>query len=280
MVKGLWNSWDEDAAIHDKATGIFFNPDKVHTLNHSGDIFQVKGPLNISPSPQSHPVVVQAGSSERGKNLAARTADVIFTAQSNLAAAQQFYSDVKQRLEDFDRQEHELVVMPGVYVLVAHTHEEAKKQQQLLDELVDDDIGLGLLGRMLGNFDLSDVDVNEPLASLDLSETQTGQQSRQQLIQALGQEQGLTIKQLYQRIASGRGHFCLVGTPEYISDQLEEWFVSGAADGFNIMPAVISNGIRDFVDLVIPILQQRNLFRKEYEGQTLRQNLGLLAATE
>lgn len=280
VVKGLWRSWDEDAAIHDKARGIFFNPDKVHTLNHCGDIFQVKGPLNISPSPQSHPVVVQAGSSERGKNLAARTADVIFTAQSNLAAAQQFYSDVKQRLEDFDRQEHELVVMPGVYVLVAHTNEDAKEQQQLLDELVDDDIGLGLLGRMLGNFDLSGVDVNQPLASLDLSETQTGQQSRQQLIQALGQEQGLTIKQLYQRIASGRGHFCLVGTPEYIADQLEEWFVSGAADGFNIMPAVISNGIRDFVDLVIPILQQRNLFRKEYEGQTLRQNLGLLAGAK
>ncbi|MEN8549996.1 LLM class flavin-dependent oxidoreductase [Acinetobacter soli] len=278
VVQGLWQSWEIDAAIYDKTEGRFFNPDKVHSVNHHGEIFQVKGPLNVGPSPQYHPVIVQAGSSERGKSLAARTADVIFTAQPHFTAARTFYQDVKQRLPHFGRDPQELLVMPGVYVLVAHSEHEAKAQQQLLDDLVDDEIGLGLLGRMLGNFDLSGVDVNRSLASLNLTETQTGQQSRQQLIQTIAQDQDLSIKQLYQRIAAGRGHFCLIGTPEYIADQLEAWFVGGAADGFNIMPAVLANGIQDFVDLVIPILQQRQLFRTEYEGSTLRQNLNLLTA--
>lgn len=273
VVNGLWQSWEPDAILKDQAQGQFFDLNKLHPLNHQGKHFSVTGPLNVTPSPQGHPIVVQAGSSERGKNLAARSADVIFTAQPDFASAQTFYKDVKQRLAQFGRAEHELSVLPGLYVLVAKTEAEAQAKQQILDQLIDEDVGLGLLGRMLGNFDLSGVDVEQPLPDLEL--TQTGQQSRQQLFTKLSQEQGLSVKQLYQRVASGRGHFRLIGTPEYIADQIEYWFQHGAADGFNIMPALLSNGVNDFVELVIPILQARNLFRTEYSGHTLRSHYGL-----
>lgn len=273
VVSGLWRSWDTDALIKDQETGQFFHPEKLHRLDYKGQYFSVAGPLNVAPSPQGHPIVVQAGSSERGKNLAARTADVIFTAQSNFASAQAFYRDVKSRLTQFDRQAQQLSVLPGLYVVVAKTEQEAKAKQAILDDLIDEDVGLGLLGRMLGNFDLNGIDVDAPLPKLAL--TETGQQSRQALLTQLSHEQGLTVKQLYQRVAAGRGHFSVIGTAETVADQIEYWFKNEAADGFNIMPALLNEGLKDFVELVIPILQQRNIFRKDYLGTTLRQHYAI-----
>ncbi|MBF7681804.1 LLM class flavin-dependent oxidoreductase [Acinetobacter sp. B5B] len=275
VVNGLWKSWDSGAVLKNKQTGQFFDLQKLHSLKHRGQYFSVDGPLNVTPSPQGHPIVVQAGSSERGRNLAAQSADVIFTAQPDFKSAQAFYKDVKQRLKKYGRTADQLSVLPGVYVVVAKTQQEALDQQKILDDLIDEEVGLGLLGRMLGNFDLSQLDVNAPLPTL--KKTQTGQQSRQELLSKLSEEQQLTVKQLYQRVASGRGHFSLIGTPEYIADQLEYWFHNQAADGFNIMPALLETGINDFVDLVVPILQQRQIFRTTYQGTTLRSHFNLNA---
>ena len=273
VVMGLWKSWDIDAVIKDRQAGQFFDPQKLRTLNHKGPHFSVSGPLNVTPSEQGHPIVVQAGSSERGKNLAARTADVIFTAQANFSSAQAFYRDVKGRLADHNRKAHQLSVLPGLYVLVAKTEAEAKTKQAILDELIDEDVGLGLLGRMLGNFDLQNIDVNTPLPELET--TETGQQSRQKLLTQLSSDEQMTVKQLYQRVAAGRGHCCVVGTPEMVADHIEYWFKHEAADGFNIMPALLPDGLNDFVKWVIPILQQRQIFRTDYAGTTLSQHYGI-----
>ena len=268
VVTGLWQTWNADAILKDKDSGQYFDPEKIQVLNHEGHHFSVKGPLNVAPSPQQHPIIVQAGSSERGKELAARTANVIFTAQSSLESAQHFYADVKSRLSKYGRHSTELSVLPGLYVVVAKTKAEALAKQKILDDLIDESVGLGLLGRMLGNFDLTGVDVNGLLP--DLQQTQTGQQSRQDLFTKLSHEQGYTVKQLYGRVASGRGHFSIVGTPEEVADHIETWFKQGAADGFNIMPGFLEEGAQDFVELVVPVLQQRGLFRTEYQENTLR----------
>lgn len=269
VVTGLWQTWNEDAILKDKDNGQYFDPEKIKVLNHQGHHFTVKGPLNVAPSPQQHPIVVQAGSSERGRELAARTANVIFTAQSSLESAQVFYSDVKSRLTRYGRHANELNVLPGLYVVVAKSKEEALAKQKILDDLIEESVGLGLLGRMLGNFDLSGVDVNGLLP--DLGQTQTGQQSRQDLFTQLSHEQGYSVKQLYARVASGRGHFSIVGTADEVADHIESWFKQGAADGFNIMPGLLPDGAEDFVELVIPVLQQRGLFRTEYQENTLRE---------
>ena len=269
VVTGLWQTWSSDSVLKDKIHGRYFDPEQIKVLNHEGNHFSVKGPLNVAPSPQQHPIIVQAGSSERGKELAARTANVIFTAQSSLESAQHFYADVKSRLSKYARQLNELNVLPGLYVVIAKTKEEAIAKQKVLDDLIDENVGLGLLGRMLGNFDLSGVDVNGQLPPLQ--QTQTGQQSRQDLFTQLSDEQGYTVKQLYERVASGRGHFSVVGTPEDVADHIETWFKQGAADGFNIMPGFLEEGAQDFVDLVVPLLQKRGLFRTEYQENTLRE---------
>lgn len=268
VVQGLWQSWEQDALLKDKAQGQFFDPEKLHPLNHRGKHFKVAGPLNVGPSAQGHPIIVQAGSSERGRELAARTADVIFTAQADFQSAWAFYADVKSRLSRYGRQAHELSILPGLYVVVAKTEQEALHKQKILDDLIEERVGLGLLGRMLGNFDLSTLDVDAPLPELEL--TQTGQQSRQALFTRLSQEQGLTVKQLYRRVAAGRGHFSLVGTADMIADQMEYWLKHQAADGFNIMPALLPSGAQDFIEQVVPILQQKKIFRMEYSATTLR----------
>ncbi|MFT4021815.1 MAG: LLM class flavin-dependent oxidoreductase, partial [Acinetobacter sp.] len=273
VVMGLWKSWEQDALIRDQASGIFFDPAKLHRLNHVGECFSVQGPLNVTPSPQGHPLIVQAGSSERGRDLAARTANIIFTAQADFASAKAFYEDVKNRLKNYGREANELSILPGLYVIVAKTQAEAEQKQQELDALIQKDIGLGLLGRMMGNFDLSHLDVDAPLP--DLPVTETGQQSRQQLFIDLAKQNNWTIRQLYQRVAGGRGHFSLVGTPEKIADEIEFWFNNGAADGFNIMPALLADGVKDFVSLVVPLLQQKGIFRSEYQGTTLSAHYGV-----
>ncbi len=274
VVKKLWDSWEDDAIVFNQESGQYADVSKVHTLNYEGKYLSVGGPLNIARPVQGHPVVVQAGSSEAGKELAARTAEVIFTAWQTLEEAQEFYYDVKGRMEKYGRHPDELKIMPGVYPIVGQTEEEAiAKRQQLLD-LIPDSLGVARLSSHLG-VDLSSYPVDGPLPELpDISQI-NGNKSRFQLVKDLAERENLTIRQLYQHIAGARGHREIFGTPEQIADQLQEWFDHGAADGFNIMPPVFPAGLNDFVDYVIPELQRRGIFRKEYTGKTLRENLEL-----
>lgn len=272
VVLGLWSSWDDDAFRRDKETGVYFDPAKMRALHHRGRHFSVRGPLNVPRSPQGHPVLVQAGSSEAGKELAARTAEIVFTAQQTLAEAQTFYADLKRRLAKYGRQPDDLKVMPGVFPVVGRTLGEAQDKFGQLQSLLHPQVGLELLANYAGGADLSGYPLDGPFP--DLPETE-GSKSRQQLLTDLARRGNLTIRQLYEAIAGARGHWQLVGTAEQIADALEERFVSGGADGFNIMPPTNPGGLKDFVDLVLPELCRRGLFRAEYRGRTLRQNLGL-----
>jgi FMN-dependent oxidoreductase (nitrilotriacetate monooxygenase family) len=272
VVTGLWNSWDDDAFIRDKESGIYVDTDKLHILNHKGKHFSVKGPLNVARPPQGYPVIVQAGASESGQDFAAETAEVIFTAQQTLAEAQAFYAGLKGRLAKYGRSPEQLKIMPGIFAVIGKTEEEAKARYDQLQDLIHPKVGLELLTGLVGGVDLSGYPLDGPLP--DLPET-NGNKSRLQLVRDLAGREQLTIRQLYQALAGARGHRTIWGTPEQIADQLEEWFVNDAADGFNIMPPYLPGGLDDFVEQVVPILQHRGLFRTEYEGRTLRENLGL-----
>lgn len=273
VVTGLWDSWADDAFTRDKASGEYYDPARLHVLDHQGEHFRVKGPLNVARSPQGQPVVVQAGSSEVGRDLAAQTAEVVFTAQTSLASAQVFYADLKGRLSAYGRAVDSLKIMPGVFIVVAETEALAKAKFESFQELVEPRVGVALLGRMLGNFDLSGYPLDGPLPELPL--TDSGQRSRQKLLTELADQESLTLAQLGRRIAGGRGHYSLIGTPEQIADELQRWFEQGAADGFNVLVPHLPGGLEDVAQLLVPELQRRGLFRTEYEGTTLRENLGL-----
>ncbi len=272
VVTALWDSWEDDAFLRDKESGVYFHPDKLHVTNHKGKHFSVRGPLNIARPLQGYPVIIQAGSSEDGQELAGQTAEVIFTAQQTLAEAQAFYKGLKEKVAEYGRSPDHVKIMPGVFPVIGITEQEARKKYEQLQELIDPQLGLGLLAGMLGGFDLSAYPLDKPLP--DLPETNL-HKSRQKLLTDLARRENLTIRQLYLAIAGARGHRTILGTPEQIADQLEEWFINDGADGFNIMPPYLPGGLDEFVDLVIPELQRRGLFRTEYEGRTLRENLGL-----
>ncbi|SAL69819.1 monooxygenase [Caballeronia terrestris] len=272
VVAGLWDSWEDDAFLRDKESGVYFDPAKLHVLNHRGKHFKVRGPLNVARSPQGWPVVVQAGASEAGKELAAQTAEVVFVAHQTLDEAQAFYRDVKGRLARYGRQPDHLKIMPGIFPVIGRTEAEAREKFEALQDLIHPTVGLSLLSNMSGGVDLSQYPVDGPLP--DLPETNGGK-SRQRLLFDLAKRENLTIRDLYLRIAGARGHQQVVGTPESIADQLQQWFEEGAADGFNIMSPWLPGGLVEFADLVVPELQRRGLFRTEYEGSTLRANLGL-----
>ncbi|WP_122864716.1 LLM class flavin-dependent oxidoreductase [Pseudomonas viridiflava] len=273
VVTGLWNSWADDAFTRDKASGQYYDPARVQVLNHQGEHFSVKGPLNVARSPQGQPVVVQAGSSEVGRDLAAQTAEVVFTAQTSLASAQAFYADIKGRLAAYGRSADSLNIMPGVLIVVAESEVLAREKFESFQDLVEPEVGVALLGRMLGNFDLSGYPLDGPLPELPL--TDSGQRSRQKLLTELAEREHLNLAQLGRRIAGGRGHYSLIGTPEQVADELQRWFEQGAADGFNVLVPHLPGGLEDVARLLVPELQRRGLFRTEYEGTTLRENLGL-----
>ena len=274
VVKKLWDSWEDEAIIYDKEKARLADASKIHAVNHEGKWFSVAGPLNISRPVQGHPVVVQAGSSEDGKELAARTAEVVFTAWQTLEEAQAFYADLKGRMAKYGRSPEEMKIMPGVFPVIGKTEEEANEKKQLLVDLIPEEAGVSLLSNMIG-VDLSPYPADGPLPELPNIQSINGGKSRFQLLKDAAERDGLTIKQLYQHIAGARGHREIKGTPVQIADQLQEWFENDAADGFNIMPPYLPGGLEDFVELVIPELQKRGLFRTEYEGSTLRENLGL-----
>jgi N-acetyl-S-(2-succino)cysteine monooxygenase len=271
VVRGLWDSWDDDAFIRDKESGRFFDPDKLHILDHKDEFFRVRGPLNVARSPQGHPVMVQAGSSNDGKELAARTAEVIFTAHQTVEDAQAFYADVKGRLARYGREPEHVLIMPGIYAMVGRTEDEAREKYDTLQSLIHPRVGLKFLSRFLAH-DVTRYPVDEPLPA-HVDQHIVG--SRPALLVKMARRDNLTIRELYMRMAGARGHRQIFGTAERIADELEAWFTGGAADGFNVMPPVLPGSLKDFVELVIPELQRRDLFRTRYEGRTLRENLGL-----
>ena len=271
VVRGLWDSWDEGGLPIDKANGTFFDPEKLHVLNHVGRHFKVRGPLTIPRSPQGQPVLVQAGSSEDGKNLAASVAEVIFTIQRDLAAAQAFYQDIKKRTVAFGRDPAHAVVMPGVVPIIGRTRKEAQDKYEELQALIHPEAGLIALSRALGT-DLRNVDVNAPLPEIDVTKLP---QSRGLGILETARRERMTVREVYEKLVVSKGHRQIIGTAVDVADTLQEWFEGGAADGYNIMPAQMRGGLNDFVEGVIPELQRRGLFRTAYSGTMLREHLGL-----
>ena len=272
VLKGLWDSWDADAFVRDRERGVFFEWDRMHVLNHKGKYFQVEGPLNVARTPQGRPVIVQAGASEEGRELAAKSADVIFGASQDMEMAQAFYSDVKGRLAKYGRQPGDLKIMPGLSVTVAATQEEAQAKADELQELIHPDHGRAYLSRRLGH-DVTGLDPDQPLPDDLGAVDDVGTRSGQMLDMA--RREGWTLRQLYQHFAATRGHMVLVGTPETVVDAMQEWFENGACDGFNLIPPMFPGEFEAFVDLVVPELQRRGLFRTAYEEGTLRDRLGL-----
>jgi FMN-dependent oxidoreductase (nitrilotriacetate monooxygenase family) len=277
VVTQLWDSWDEDALVIDKEAGLFADKNKVHEINFKGESYAVRGPLNINRPPQGYPVLVQAGSSESGKELAAKTAEVIFTAVQTLGEAKSFYSDVKSRLVKYGRTSNQLAILPGLSPVIAPTEAEAKELEFSLNNLTIPAYGLARLSRLLGT-DMFKYDIDGPVPIDDLPgmDAINGRKARYQLLVDLAIRENLTIRQLILRTAGARGHLSFVGTPIQVADLIEEWFKNGGCDGFNFMPPLLPSGLETFVDKVIPELQNRGLFRTDYEGTTLREHLGLM----
>jgi FMN-dependent oxidoreductase (nitrilotriacetate monooxygenase family) len=271
VVRGLWNSWDDDAFLYDRAKGVYFDRSKMHVLNHEGEHFRVRGPLNVARSPQGQPVLVQAGASESGMELAAETAEVVFAAQATLEGARTFYANVKSRMAKFNRDPSQLKIMPGLAVTVGRTEDEAKEKFERMQSYIYPDVGVGFLSTRIG-FDLRGYPLDGPLPELPKNDVAA---SRADVVVAMAKKENLTIRQLYERFAGARGHLEIVGTPVQIADRMQEWVEAEAADGFNVILPYFPGGLNDFVDLVIPELQRRGIFRTEYESATLRGNLGL-----
>ena len=274
IVFGLWDSWDDDAFVRDRASGQYFDPAKLHVLNHKGPHFSVRGPLNVARPPQGRPVIFQAGSSEVGRELAARIAEGVFTPQHTLAGAQEFYRDLKGRMAKYGREPDGLKIMPGLNPIVGRTAREAEEKHRFLQSLIHPDVGLELLSNALGGFVLSEYDIDGPLPDIPDYLGVNSQTSFRNVIR-WAREEKLTIRKLYERYAGARGQRTLIGSPGQIADHMAKWFLGHGVDGFLIQPAYLPGGLDDFVDLVIPELQERGLFRAEYEGTTLRESLGL-----
>ena len=275
VVFGLWDSWDDDAFLRDRTTGRYFDPTKLHTLNHKGEHFAVRGPLNVARPPQGRPVIFQAGSSEVGRELAARTAEAVFTPQHSLEGAQEFYRDLKGRMAKYGRSPDHLVIMPGLNPIVGRTRGEAEEKHRYLQSLIHPDVGLELLSNALADFDLRPYDLDGPLPEAAYGVTPKGSTTSFRNVLSWAKEENLTIRQLYQRFAGARGQRTVIGTAADIVDQMQEWFVNRGVDGFLIQPSHLPGGLQDFIDLVIPELRERGLFRTEYNGTTLRDHLGL-----
>ena len=278
VATALWDSWDDDALVLDETTGIFADPDRVHRIDHVGEHFTVRGPLNSPRSVQGRPLLVQAGSSEAGKDFAARYAEAIFTAQRSIEEGQAFYRDVKARAAGFGRSADEVLILPGIVPFLGPTEAAARELEQEFTDLISPDYSLRQLSQMLG-IDLTAHALDAPLPPLPPIDQIQGNKSRYQLVKDLAGREELTVRQLIAKLGGGRGHRTIAGTPEQVAADLEAWFTAGAADGFNVMPPYLPGGLTDFVDQVVPILQRRGLFRTEYTATTLRGHYGLAVPT-
>ncbi len=271
MVTGLWDSWADDAFVRDVEAGIQFDPSRLHVLDHKGPHFRVRGPLNIARPVQGWPVIVQAGSSEDGRALAAETAEVVFTSHIDLGEAQRFYADVKGRMGRHGRARDHLKIMPGAFVVIGDTLEEAQAKKARLDALVHPDSGIASLSVVLGT-DVSGFDLDGPLP--EIPETNSSRSTREKVVD-LARRRSMTVRQLAQYVGGAYGTLEMIGTPATIADQMQEWLLTEGCDGFNVMFPYLPGGLDDFVEQVVPELQRRGIFRTEYEGATLRENLGL-----
>jgi len=271
VVTGLWDSWADDAFVRDAERGIYFDPQKLHVLGHQGKHYSVRGPLNIARPVQGWPVIVQAGASDAGRQLAAETAEAVFTAQSDIAVGRAFYADVKGRMEKLGRARDDMKIMPACFVVVGDSLEEARDKRARLDSLVDYANAIASLSIALGH-DASRFDPDAPLPE-NIPESNASKSGRERAI-ALARRENLTVRQLAQRLGGYSG-LAMVGTAQTIADEMEEWLTSEACDGFTVMFPYLPGGLDDFVDRVVPELQRRGIFRREYAGKTLRENLGL-----
>jgi FMN-dependent oxidoreductase (nitrilotriacetate monooxygenase family) len=275
IVKGLWDSWDDDAFLRDRTSGVYFDPAKLHTLAHKGEFYSVKGPLHVARPPQGHPVIVQASASDAGREMAAEMAEIVFSQQQVLAAAQAFYKDMKERAASYGRRSEDILILPGLNPIVGRTAEEAEEKHEFLQSQIHPDVGRAVLSIALGGLDVSNYPLDEPLPpEADTFETE-GSKSAQRYTLDMARKENLTLRQLYLRYCGARGQRTVKGTAAQIADQMEEWFTAFAVDGFLVQPAYLPGGLDDFSELVMPELRRRGLVRREYEGKMLRDNLGL-----
>jgi FMN-dependent oxidoreductase (nitrilotriacetate monooxygenase family) len=270
VVTGLWDSWADDAFIRDVDRGIYSDPAKMHVLDHKGKYISARGPLNIARPIQGWPVIVQAGASDPGRQLAAETAEAVFTAQSSLEVGQRFYADVKGRMEKAGRDPDHMKILPGVMIYVGESLDEAQAKRAKLDSLVNYESSIASLSIALGH-DASKFDPDAPLP--EIPESNASKSGRERAID-LAKREHLTVRQLAQRLG-GHSGLSMLGTPKMIADQMEEWLVTRGSDGFTLQFPYLPQGLDDVVDRVIPELQRRGIFRRAYEGKTLRENLGL-----
>ena len=270
VVTGLWDSWADDAWVRDQESGVFFDPAKLHVLDHHGEFFNVRGPLNVARPVQGWPVIVQAGASDAGRQLAAETAEMVFAGSSSLEDGRALYADIKRRAEAAGRSRDAIKILPGCLVVVGDTDEEARRKRERLDSLVHPDSGLASLSIALGT-DTSGFELDAPLPPIP--ETNASKSGRERVL-AMAEREKLTVRQLAQRLGA-YGGLALVGSPRTVADRMEEWLAAEACDGFNVMFPWVPGGLDEFVDQVVPELQRRSVFRRAYEGATLRENLGL-----
>jgi FMN-dependent oxidoreductase (nitrilotriacetate monooxygenase family) len=277
VVKSLWDGWADDTVVDDRASGRYARPDRIRATNHEGVYYNVAGPLNIPRGPQGRPVLVQAGSSDAGRQFAARHAEAVFTAHLEKATAQAFYADLKALAAAEGRHTDQILILPGFSPVIASTEAEAQRISQELNELADPDAGRRRLSGRFGGHDFSHLALDQQLTTDDFPDPSTVEaaRSRTEVIVGFVQREKPTLRQLLTKLAGARGHFTYAGTPEQVADKMEEWFNEGAADGFNLMPPVLPAMLATFIDEVIPILQRRGLFRTSYQGSTLRSHLGL-----
>jgi FMN-dependent oxidoreductase (nitrilotriacetate monooxygenase family) len=275
VVKRLWDTWEDEAFVRDKESGIFVDESKVHSLHHVGEQFSVAGPLNVARPPQGQLPLLSAGTSERSQELGARYSNVIFTGQIDIEDAKRFYAGIKSKTAKYGRTPDELFIMPGLVPLVGRTEEEARDKYRELSELLVTDFNLAPLSGRIG-IDLSSYPLDGPLPDLALSSRPEEAKSFVQLAREASGHEHISVRELYHYFAAtSRGHLLIVGNPEQIADRIEEWFVQEAADGFNICPPYMPGGLDLFAELVVPVLQRRGLFRTEYEGSTFRDHFGL-----
>lgn len=271
VVRGLWDCWADDAIVADRKTGLYIDAAKVRYLNHEGAHFEVKGPLNIGRSPQGQPIILQAGGSGPGQELAAKSADVVFSVTQDLDEARTFYRAVKDRLPKYGRTEDSMVVLPGVMPIVGRTEREAHDKLAALQGFISETNAMSMLSDRFG-IDMSIYELDGPIPE-DLKPSDNYHAFAKVMLDKARRE-NMRLRDVYNLMAAARGHWVLCGTPDYIADTLQTWFSIGAADGFNIMPSHFPDGLTDFVDMVVPILQERGLYRTEYEGRTLRDRMG------
>jgi FMN-dependent oxidoreductase (nitrilotriacetate monooxygenase family) len=271
VVRGLWDCWDDGAIVADKATGRYVDPEKVRTLDHRGRFFQVKGPVNMARCPQGHPVIIQAGGSPSGLELAARTADVVFSVVQELEAARIAYADLKGRMVKYGRRPEEMAVLPGVMPIIGASDAAAREQLSKLQSWLTPANAATLVASRIG-YEVSGYPLDGPVPPPPAVESS---RTFSHVLYEAARREKMTLRDLYNLTAAARGHWVVCGTASGIADTLEEWFVGGAADGFNVLPPYFPGAFDDFVDLVVPELQRRGLFRRAYEGRTLRDHLGL-----